>query len=308
MGNSKFDGSKAYQNINAGLDEVYVLSLPSFVWFKVNYTSSDPRIWHTCNVVGNRQMLSIGGINPSAVDFPTARNETDPFWEGLKVFDLTTLQWTNYYNATAAPYTAPSIVAAHYAVGSRYPSTWSSNDVQSLFLTATSFLPTPTEPTEPTETSASVLPHSEGPHKTNRSTAVVGGAVGGVAAVVVVSSAYYLLARYRANTKTRERKMNKLPPMGVDGETDSGKSISQAQRVSAHEADSRPALPYEMSSGQMLSHEADSGRLYELSGRRGLDHSDVRGANSGYPHELSSHVDVPEADSRHLHELPTQRR
>ena len=289
MGNGKFDGTKTSQKINAGLDEVYVLSLPSFVWFKANYTSSDPRIWHTCNVVGNRQMLSIGGINPSAVDLTTARNDADPFWEGMKVFDLTALQWTNYYNVTAAPYLAPSVVAAHYAAGSRYPLTWSNKDVQSLFLKATSNSSTPTEPSTPAESSTSVLPRPGVPKKSNRSAAVIGGAVGGVAGVAVLGVAYYLLARKRAHAETRERKKSKWPRMSGDGELDSGESDSKAKQVYAHEADSRPALPREMKSGQVLSHEADSGRLYELSGQIRVGH-DV----------------VPEVDSRHLHELSSQ--
>ena len=87
---------------NAERDEVYVLSLPAFVWFKVNYTTVDPRIEHTCHIVGN-QMLSIGGFNPSLVNSSVAYNDTDPFWEGIKIFDMTALKWTNYFNASAGP-------------------------------------------------------------------------------------------------------------------------------------------------------------------------------------------------------------
>ena len=210
MDNGVFDAKKPSQNTNVGFDEVYVLSLPSFVWFKANYTPSDPRIWHSCNVAGNRQLLSVGGVNPSAANFATARNETDPFWEGMKVFDLTTLQWTNYYNATATPYVVPSVVAAHYASGSRYPSMWSNNDVQSLFLKASSIS------AKPTETSASVSPRPGVPNKANRSAAEVGGAVGAAAAVAVMVVAYYLLARHRANRKTDERKNRKLQQMSAD--------------------------------------------------------------------------------------------
>ena len=38
---------------NAERDEVYVLSLPAFVWSKAKYTTVDPRMKHTCHVIGN---------------------------------------------------------------------------------------------------------------------------------------------------------------------------------------------------------------------------------------------------------------
>lgn len=64
-----YGGSPATQTINAGLDKVYILSLPSFLWFKANYTSPDPRTDHTYSIVGNRQMLSIGGLSTTAASF-----------------------------------------------------------------------------------------------------------------------------------------------------------------------------------------------------------------------------------------------
>ena len=67
------------------------------------------------------------------------------------------------------------------------------------------------------------------------------------------------------------------------------------------EADSRPALLHEMRSGQGLSHEADSGHLYELSGRMAVGHDDVPEVDSRHLHELSGpmmarHIGVPEAN------------
>jgi N-acetylneuraminic acid mutarotase len=43
-------------------DDVYVLSLPSFSWYKVDNTPGTGRTLHTCNVV-NRQMIVIGGTS-----------------------------------------------------------------------------------------------------------------------------------------------------------------------------------------------------------------------------------------------------
>ena len=263
MGNGLYDGSTTSQQINAGLDEVYVLSLPSFVWFKANYTSSDPRIFHTCNIVGNRQMLSIGGLNPSAANAYAAGNDTDPFWEGVKVFDLTALQWTNYFNATAAPYVAPSTIATHYATSSRYPSTWSSKDLAGLFMMPTSDSFTPFEP------SASTSPHP------SNTAAVVGGAVGGVAAVALVSLALYLLARKRANEKSRKRKQSNPRPTYKNDEPVPIESIPEAGQAFPLEIDSIQALPHELDSRQNLPHEADSECLYELPSRMKAGRNDI---------------------------------
>jgi len=41
-------------------DEVWVLSIPSFTWSQV-YTGNSVRFGHTCHLVGNRQMLAVGG-------------------------------------------------------------------------------------------------------------------------------------------------------------------------------------------------------------------------------------------------------
>ena len=268
MGIGLYDGSTTSQQINAGLDEVYVLSLPSFVWFKANYTSSDPRIFHTCNIVGNRQMLSIGGLNPSAAN-KSARHDTDPFWEGVKVFDLTALQWTNYFNATAAPYVAPSAVAAHYAAGSRYPWKWSSKDLEDLFILPKSNSSTPFEP------STSTSPQLSNPNRLNYTAAVVGGAVGGVAAVALVSVGLYLLARKRANEKSRKRKQSNPRPTYKNGEPVPIESIPEARQAFPLEIDSIQALPHELDSRQNLPHEADSEPLYELPSRMKAGRNDI---------------------------------
>ena len=261
MGNGNWKGSSAALKNIAALDEVYVLSVPSFVWFKVNYTSSNPRVDHTCIVAGNRQMLSIGGLNPSATSQIAAFNDTDPFWQGIKVFDLTLLQWTNHYNASAAPYTVPTAVAAHYAAGSRYPSAWSSDDLETWFVKPINKAATPIKP--PAQDS----PQHGASSKTNSKATVVGGAVGGTAGLVIVGLVLYFLARKRADRKIRKQEGSKPPWTCTDGEPDSMKAVPEAVQALAYEADSRQGLPHEVDSGQNLPHEADSGYLYELSSR-----------------------------------------
>ena len=269
VGNRDWKGSSAAQKDNVALDEIYILSLPSFVWFKVNYTSSDPRVGHTCIIAGNRQMLSIGGLNPSATSRGAAENDTDPFWEGIKVFDLTALQWTNYYNTSAEPYTAPTAVAAHYTEGSTFPSTWSSDDLEHLFVKAKSKSAPPVKPSAPDS------PQPGAPSTTNSKAAVIGGAVGGTAGLLIVGLVLYFLARNRADRKSRKQEGSEPPLTYTDGEPDFLEAVPKAGQALAYEADSRQALPHEVDSGQNLPHEADSGNLYELSSRMMVVNEDV---------------------------------
>lgn len=175
---------------NAERDEVYILSLPAFAWFKANYTSVDPRIYHTCHVIGN-QMLSIGGLNPSFASFAAAMNDTDLFWEGIKVFDMTALEWTNYYNASSAPYIPSKIVSDYYGGELKYPS-WSLPAVETLFVNR------PSSESSPSPTSLRNRPSS-------RLEDTIGGTVGGVGALVVSIACVILLLVRRKREKHRKR-------------------------------------------------------------------------------------------------------
>lgn len=100
---------------NVGFDDIYILTIPGFVWFQVTYNSVSPRTGHTCEVVGKRQMIVVGGI--SAPLMSPSWTDHDPFYQGLGIFDLTDLTWASSYNASAAPYVAPKMVKDWYAKG-----------------------------------------------------------------------------------------------------------------------------------------------------------------------------------------------
>jgi hypothetical protein len=92
-------------------DEVYVLSIPAFTWFKADYPAQVSRGGHTCQVVGNRQMLSFGGVDPRS---PAGDYSGDLFTVGIGIFDLTEMAWSSQYDAGAAPYKSPNVVASYY--------------------------------------------------------------------------------------------------------------------------------------------------------------------------------------------------
>ena len=224
-------------------------------------------------------MLSIGGVNPTTSSYQTAYNDPDPFWEGIKIFDMAKLQWTNYFNASAAPYTTPSAVTAHYAAGLRYPSKWGSNDLESLFKEPT------VNSSASAKHSASASPRLGNQNKANRVAAVVGGAVGGVTAMLV-SFALVLLARKRASQTTRKRNESMQPPTSRHGDLRSVEGMSEAGPASVHEADTRQFMPHEMDSVLALAHEADSGQDFVPEADPGQDFAHE--ADSGHLHELAS--------------------
>lgn len=89
---------------------VYILMLPAFRWIRV--TGSAPsRADSSCQLVGNRQMLSVGGWDTTFTADVTA--ETWPY--GLGLFDITALSWSTNYDAKAEPYVRSDVVSSFYA-------------------------------------------------------------------------------------------------------------------------------------------------------------------------------------------------
>ncbi|KAE9973280.1 hypothetical protein BLS_003664 [Venturia inaequalis] len=80
-------------------DDIYILSMPSFTW-SLMYTGDSARYGHTCHLVGNRQMLTVGGsLNLNVT--------SGCDWEekGVAILDLSTKQWGSVFNAKAPAYT-----------------------------------------------------------------------------------------------------------------------------------------------------------------------------------------------------------
>ena len=230
---------------NAQRDEVYILTLPAFVWFKANYTSVDPRIYHTCHVVGC-QMLSIGGLNPSIDKLPNAMNDTDLFWEGIKVFDMTALKWTNYYNASTAPYLPSKTISDYYGGGLKYPS-WSLPAVESLFVDR------PANQSKPSQTP---LHEATTFHRKD----IIGGTVGGIAALLlsIACITFLLVRRRRKKRREREEAKQRLPAEHEEEDRQVPGGLYEAAAGQRAEAGPRePTIP-ELETGQPVPQEVDA--------------------------------------------------
>ena len=95
---------------------VYVLSIPSFRWIRVN-EDSNRRSRHSCNLLGKHTMLVVGGVQPigEQVMPPDATGcDTSPmFAQGLGMFSLNSHKWATNYDPSegAAPYKVHSIIS-----------------------------------------------------------------------------------------------------------------------------------------------------------------------------------------------------
>ncbi|SPO03327.1 uncharacterized protein DNG_06009 [Cephalotrichum gorgonifer] len=161
-------------------DSVYVLSLPGFVWKQVKGDAPGGlRSGQTCVVVGNRQMLTIGGVDTYA-DQPWKAK--DPFPQGLGIFDMTDLEWKNDFDSKAAAYDSPQMIKDWYSETGVQSVKWSTPETESLFTTASSDIVDVEQPEE----------------KTVPAGAIAGGVVGGVAALALAGGLFWWLRRKKS--------------------------------------------------------------------------------------------------------------
>ena len=110
FGGATNDTYDATNSNEAAYRDVYLLSLPAFTWLRVGKTQNLRRRAMRCQLIGNSQMLVIGGSFFANDD----RSRVDPWPNGMAVFDLSTLDWTESYNHLAEKYRRPSIVQGLY--------------------------------------------------------------------------------------------------------------------------------------------------------------------------------------------------
>lgn len=68
------------------LDEVWVLSIPAYTRVRLDAKHKTTRAGHTCHLIGQRQMLSIGGNDVSQTESWSTPDYVN--LNGLRTFDL----------------------------------------------------------------------------------------------------------------------------------------------------------------------------------------------------------------------------
>ncbi|KAL8284818.1 hypothetical protein RB600_009310 [Gaeumannomyces tritici] len=178
---------------------VYILTVPGFHWFKVPYegaTRDLNRERHRCAVDnrGGRQMIALGGRASTPQTVPHWLQK-DPWINGLKVLDLTSLRWGDEYNADAPPYEVPDMVKEWYAKEYKGLDSirWSGDgSMKALF----SSMPVPPQ----TQSQVPQQPGDAVPVG-----AIVGGVVGGVAALAAAGAlAWFCLRRKKQRQQQQQ--------------------------------------------------------------------------------------------------------
>lgn len=171
-----------------------MLSLPSFVWFKADYTPQQNRYYHTCQVVGSRQMLTFGGI-----DWAQTIVQPDIFELGIGIFDMTAMQWSDSYDATAAKYETPTVIKDYINANGPTPSAWSNATLAQIFVADASGDTTASASASASSTANAQL------HSTSISGGAIAGiVVGAIAGITIIALVSWFLVRRRRRSPQPE--------------------------------------------------------------------------------------------------------
>jgi hypothetical protein len=201
------------------------------------------RFAHSCQLIGGRQMLSIGGaITNTLSDY----KGKDTFPNSLGVFDLSALRWKDEYDPSAALYERPGIISEQYDKEENPTASvsWSDPALATLFQSATGS-------------------DSSGSSKKKSNTgAIAGGVVGGVAVIIgLLVLGAFLLMRKR---NTQNQNVSQLKNLQIDGEE--GK-VFQSACSEAGGREMKTLLP-ELEADEMShTHELDGTTINEMGHR-----------------------------------------
>jgi hypothetical protein len=101
---------------STGFQEIYVLSIPGFVWIKADITTGGTRASQQCVLAGNRQMIVVGGNDP-VKSFTASYQDVDPWTNGIGVIDVSALSWKDSFDPDAQAYASPDVVTSWYSAG-----------------------------------------------------------------------------------------------------------------------------------------------------------------------------------------------
>ncbi|CAG8953120.1 hypothetical protein HYFRA_00003318 [Hymenoscyphus fraxineus] len=237
-------------NEKEDLKSVYILTIPAFTWIKAN-TEAVSRAFHTCKKAGKRQMISIGGRRLENGD-----KSPEPWSNGLGIFDMTTLKWSENYDSKAQDYTPHSMVTTVYSDASIHPTNWSNPALLDIFKvrllndsSMNNSSDTATTTSTPNNTPPTAAP-DKGPSNNNSIKIIVPSIIAGIAILaILISLFFYLRKRTRqpsqedyTTAKTSELKGETWKRQEVHGNSSPAEMDAYGQYHHYHEMDSVQAL------------------------------------------------------------------
>lgn len=199
-------------------------------------------------------MLSIGGFPLDKTNKPTSVPEsTDPWTNGIGIFDMTEMNWSSSYDASALPYEQSMPVKQYYSSNPE-PPTWNDPALAGVFAKSSS---------------NSTNKSSSSEHHGTNTGAIVGGVIGGLAGICAILA----LALFFLRRKRRQSRDKRQPSSNAAEET-----------TKYHPVHEMPAEPKYNELGPTPDHElgtdpAPAGELEAapLSPIKELDASDIAG-------------------------------
>lgn len=95
---------------------MWILTMPGFKWFKASAAQLDKgRAFLSCAAVG-RQLVVVGGVSEQS-NKQWSVDQTDPWPQGVGVFDLTDMRWRGDFAPDAGDYDSPAVVQEWYKKG-----------------------------------------------------------------------------------------------------------------------------------------------------------------------------------------------
>ncbi|KAK3402269.1 hypothetical protein B0T20DRAFT_347067 [Sordaria brevicollis] len=258
-------------NDSQSYDDFYVLSLPGFRWFQVTDRTPEARAETSCAVIGNRQMVIVGGHDFAKKGPSQSWKPPDEFPQGLGIFDMVDLTFVkNFsYNAHAEAYKTPKVIEDWYRnntdLSVAVPE-WSSDVVKRIFLAKpVTFNNSDSNSTDPGNPQPPPPP-PETPPNNSKVGPIVGGVVGAIAGVAMIGFLiYYFWIRRKKPRKlalaSRRHAVEMGSFKGRGGGTPSFKTKETTELSTEPLVAEMPASPTDYHSSR---EETTNGGIYEL--------------------------------------------
>ncbi|KAK1778172.1 hypothetical protein QBC45DRAFT_414666 [Copromyces sp. CBS 386.78] len=274
-------------------DDAYVLTLPGFYWTKAPYTARNPRHSLSCNGVGGGQIITIGGVDstregPESL-YKGTFTTSDPFPQGIAVFDLATLKITDTYKANTTSYSPASAIQSYYNDKGRKPeSGFTNSQLESVFAQQKFKATNNSDASLPSPSGSTNDPSGSNETKSSSNAgAIAGGVVGGVAAIVAGIALGYFLARRRTKKRGLLEENAEQQPQGQPGQP--GQQQQQQHQQSPLGPGQQQVQENKWQPGGYEPHPVGGGTGY---------------GGDGYPHQQAVH----ELPPHHVvHEMPERR-